>query len=105
MTIPESFRNLWKQIELKMQKAESYEDIFQLEAIGPLLALHNWPDALHSCCWIHWIDNAGAQASLISGSSSIYSGDLIACKTWHLISERRIYPWFERVASKSNPVN
>ena len=73
--VPASFRNLWRSIKEKMQHTESYEDIFQLEAIGALLTLHNWPDALHSCCWIHWIDNAGAQASLISGSSSVYSGD------------------------------
>ena len=105
LLIPQVFRDLWRNIEKKIQGASSYEDIFQLEAVGPLMILETWPETLNTCCWIHWIDNAAAQASLISGSSSVYSGDLIAGETWRIISQRRIYPWFERVESKSNPVD
>ena len=42
---------------------------------------------------------------MINGSSSIWSGDLIAGATWSEIARRRIYPWFDRVASKYNPVD
>ena len=51
------------------------------------------------------MDNEGAETALVNGSSSIMSGDLIAAETWLQVAERRIYPWFGRVASSSNPVD
>ena len=80
-------------------------DIFQIEAVGPLVALATWPELLHGCLWIHFIDNAAAQSALIKGSSSVMSGDLIVGQTWELIARRRIAPWFDTVGISSNPVD
>ncbi len=100
-----AIRDLWRDVERKLQRSSSYEDIYQIEAIGPIVALTTWPDHLHSCAWMHWVDNAAAQSALINGSSIIFSGDLVVGATWELIARRIIYPWFEWVASASNPVD
>ena len=96
---------MWRVIESRLRGTEGYEDIFQLEAIGPLLALQTWPDLLRDCLWIHYIDNTGSQSALINGSSSILSGDYIAGATWDLVAKRRVFPWFDRVESEANPVD
>ena len=49
----------------------SFQDIHEIEAVGPLVILATWPGFLAGILWIHFIDNAAAQASLVSGSSSI----------------------------------
>ncbi len=105
MKTPEVLREVWIQIESRLRMSSTYADIFQLEAIGPLIALCTWPELLSGCLWIHFIDNSGAQSALINGSSSVLSGDLIAADTWSRISHLRLYPWFERVHTKSNPVD
>ena len=99
LKVPRELRTLWAQ-----QRARC-NDIFQIEAIGPLLVLATWPDHMANCLWIHFIDNAAAQSALVNGSSSVASGDLIVGHTWEMIAERCIYPWFDRVDSKSNPVD
>ncbi len=105
LRLPEPLRDLWRTIEKQLTYRDTYEDIFQIEAVGPIVALTTWPQYLHTCAWMHWIDNAAAQAALVNGSSSILSGDLVAGATWELIARRRIHPWFDRVASASNPVD
>ena len=55
--------------------------------------------------WIHFIDNNGALGSLVSGSSSVDSQDIIIGETWALIAKLDILAWFDRVDSKSNPVD
>ena len=35
----------------------------------------------------------------------MHSGDLIVGKAWELVARRRLFPWFDRVDSKSNPVD
>ena len=105
LKLPAYIRDSWQAIECKLQDKSTYSDIFHIEAIGPLLALTTWPELLTNCLWLHFIDNAAAQATLIRGSSTIYSGDIIAGLTWELIAVRHVYAWFGRVASKSNPVD
>ena len=56
------------------------------------------------CLWTHYIDNEAAQASLVSGSSGVASGDLIIGCTWELVARRRLWPWFDRVDTKANPI-
>ena len=51
------------------------------------------------------IDNVAAQASLVKGSSSVDEGDVITGYTWELACDLGVRPWFDRVASKSNPVD
>ena len=80
-------------------------DIFEVEAIGPLVILATWPGLLRGALWIHFIDNVAAQAALIKGSSSVMSGDIIVGRTWEMVARERIIPWFDRVDSESNPVD
>ena len=47
----------------------------------------------------------GAEYSLVKGSSSTNAGDIVVGETWRKIVELDIYPYFDRVASASNPVD
>ena len=64
-----------------------------------------FPNLLKGCLWIHFIDNVGAQHSLVRGSASILSGDLAVGAIWRRIAALDIYPYFDRVASASNPLD
>ena len=80
-------------------------DIYEIEAIGPLVVLATWPRLLQGCLWIHFLDNAAAQAAYVKGSSSVHSGDLLVGWAWEIVARRRLFPWFDRVDTKSNPVD
>ena len=100
--IPEQVRRLWdSQREAEAQSS----DIFLIEAIGPLALLHTYPNVLKNTLWLHFIDNEASQHSLIKGSSSIACGDVIVGETWKRIQQLNIYPYFDRVESKANPVD
>jgi len=60
---------------------------------------------LRDTLWIHYIDNAAAQSALVKGSSSVMSGDVIVHYTWSQVAALHATPWFDRVASPSNPVD
>ena len=60
---------------------------------------------MRDALWLHFIDNSGALAALVRGSSSVTSGDAIVGETWSLIFELNVVPWFDRVATKANPVD
>ena len=82
--VPSEMRYMWTQRE---SLAEA-RDIFQIEAVGPLLVLHNWGHMFREHLWIHFIDNEGALAALAKGSSSVLSGEVIGlhpracCTLW-----------------------
>ena len=99
MRCPREVRLLWQ------KQRDNGNDIFQIEAVGPLLVLATWPELMTHCLWIHFIDNAAAESALVNGSSSVMSGDIIIGHTWDMIAQRCISPWFDRVDSKSNPVD
>ena len=80
-------------------------DIIEIEGVGPLIMLHNWGSVLRHSLWIHFIDNSSAQGSLVKGSSSVHQQDVIVGATWELIAELDVLAWFDRVDSKSNPVD
>jgi hypothetical protein len=83
----------------------TYKDIFLVEAVGPLLILEAFPKLVKDALWIHFIDNSGSEASLVSGSSSIDAGDHVVGMTWERIARRRLWPYFDRVESQANPVD
>ena len=35
----------------------------------------------------------------------MHSGDLLVGKAWEMVARRRLLPWFDRVDTKSNPVD
>ena len=86
-------------------KEAEMHDIFEIEAVGPLIVLATWPRLLQGRRWIHFIDNAACQAAFVRGSSSVSSGDVIIGLAWQLIARRRLLPWFDRVDTASNPVD
>lgn len=96
--IPESVRQLWDK-----QTQEEHRDIFLIEAIGPLVLLTTFPKLLRGTVWTHYIDNVGAEYALVKRSSSIRAGDVIVGETWRRIQELNVLPYFDRVASESNP--
>ena len=83
----------------------TFLDVAEIEAIGPLLILHNWPWLLRNALWIHFIDNNGALGALVNGSSSVESQEIITGSTWQLVAQLETLPWFDRVDSSSNPVD
>ena len=99
--VPKRIRNLWA----RMAEKREYRDIFLVEAIGPLILLTAFPRLLRDALWLHFIDNSAAEASLISGSSGLQAADHIVGLTWEIAGRRRLWPYFDRVASASNPVD
>ena len=80
-------------------------DIYEIEAVGPLLVLSNWGHLMVDMLWIHFVDNEAALATLIKGSSSVLSGEVISCYTHGMVAKRSLWPWFDRCDTHSNPVD
>ena len=99
--IPPEVRARWD----PTQKRSRFNDIFAVEAVGPLLVLHNFHPDLVGCLWLHFIDNAGALSSLVRGGSSVEYGDQITGLTWSRVVQVGCFPWFDRVDSASNPTD
>ena len=95
---------LWS-LQKSRSKTGATTDIFEIEAIGPLIALLEWPQLLANRPWIHFIDNVGAQQALIRGSSNSLNGDVIAGETWNYVRAIGCWLWVGRVASASNPID
>ena len=76
-------------------------DIQQVEAVCPAAILHSYPQISH-CLWLHFVDNNGALATLVKGSASVNSDEVILGYTWSLIATRRIWAYFDRVDTHAN---
>ena len=98
---PKEVRDLWD----RRVGLEEYNDIFLIEAIGPLAILETFPNIVKGSLWLHFIDNVASQHSLIKGSSSISSGDVVVGATWQKIQKLDVYAYFDRVESEANPVD
>ena len=99
--VPDALRQHWTQRSSLVEA----RDIFEIEAVGPLLVLWNWGNMLKDHLWVHFIDNEGSLAALAKGSSSVMSGEVIVGFTQELIAKRGIIAWFDRVDTHSNPVD
>ena len=105
--VPDTVRHLWSmQKERRFKNGPGdFQDIIEIEAVAPLLILHNWPHLLQNTLWIHFIDNNSALGSLVKGSASVTQQDLVVGHTWALIAKLGAMPWFDRVDTHSNPVD
>jgi hypothetical protein len=103
LDIPTYIRTLWAG-QRKTQSGELY-DIQEIEGIGPLLVLSTWPEILRHSLWLHFIDNNGALSCLVKGSSSCLGTDTLVGLTWQKVANLGVLPWFDRVDTKSNPVD
>ena len=99
--VPDALRQHWTQRSSLVEA----RDIFEIEAVGPLLVLWNWGNMLKDHLWVHFIDNEGSLAALAKGSSSVMSGEVIVGFTQELIAKHGIIAWFDRVDTHSNPVD
>ena len=79
---PEAVRDRWD----PKRACDRYNDIYEVEAMGPLTSLENFGDIVRNSLWLHFIDNGAALSTLVSGSSSVMSGDEIAGLTWSHIA-------------------
>ena len=67
-------------------------DIFEIEAVGPALVLHNFAQYITpGSLWLLFIDNEAALATLIKGSSSVMSGDVITAYTHSMAASSGIW--------------
>ena len=57
----EEVRELWD----RQQNRGRFNEIFEIEAMGPLISLGNLPKLFREALWHHFIDNAPALSSLI----------------------------------------
>ena len=99
--IPPELRAKWDPVK----KEGRFNDIFGVEAVGPLLVLHNFQEVLAGSLWLHFIDNAAALSTLVRGGSSVDCGDHITGLTWSRVVRVGCFPWFDRVDSASNPTD
>ena len=77
----------------------------EIDSQRPLVALATWPDLLTDALWLHFIDNNGALSCLVKGGSRATGTDTIIAMTWHKCGKLNVCPWFDRVDTKSNPVD
>ena len=61
--VPDVVRKIWTACR-RLLGAE-FNDIQEVEGIGPLLALTTWKSALTDALWMHYIDNNGALSCLV----------------------------------------
>ena len=100
--LPMEVRGVWS----RAATAGDHYDIYEIEAVGPALVLHNFGELIESeSLWIHYIDNDSALATLVKGSSSVLSGEMITAYTHSKIADLNLWGWFERVSSGDNPVD
>ena len=100
LEVPDYIRQLWDS-----GKITDHNDIFLIEAVGPLAVLETYPNVFRNCLGVHYIYNVAAQYSLIKGSSSITCGDVVVGETWRRIQRLGAHVYFDPVDSKANPVD
>ena len=102
LQLPPEVRRVWSR---SSTIGRNY-DIFEIEAVGLALILWNWLSTCPlNCLCIHFIDNESALASLVKGSSAVLSGECITAFTHSRIAAAGLWTWFDRIASKDNPVD
>ena len=102
MVVPDVVRQLWSR---QAEGSDEHYDIYEIEAIGPALVLHNFGQLLAGMLWIHFIDNDNALAALVRGSSSVTAADVIVGHTVRAAAHLGLWSWYDRVDTKSNPVD
>ena len=81
------------------EKLCRFNDTFEIEAVGPLVLLENFPDQFRGSVWLHFLDNAAAL------SNFRHPRNILIGATWSQIQRLQGFPWSDRVDSKSNPVD
>ena len=101
LRVPEEVRILWD----RQKNLGRFNDIFEIEAVGPLVLLENFRDMFRGFLWLQFLDNTAALSNLVNGSSSVIQGDNLIGATWSQVQCLQVFSCFDRVDSKSNPVD
>ena len=102
LQIPAELRELWS-LQKSRSRTGATIDIFEIEAIGPLIALLEWPQLLANRPWVHFTANAGAQQALIRGSSNSLNGDVIGGETWNYARRIGCWLWWKELLLLPTP--
>lgn len=86
-------------------QSERINDIFSIEAVGPVILMEMFPKLLEGQLWVHFIDNIGSQMCLIKGSASCQCPDEVIGYTWEQVAQLKALLYTDRVASADNPVD
>ena len=78
-TFPPSVLVAWPE----STEVEPQRHINKIEAVVPAICLCTWPDLIRGSLWLHFIDNDGALACLISGCSKNSLLSAVIDVTWH----------------------
>ena len=100
--VPDEVRAIWSR---SPDPTADPHDIMDIEAIGPALVLHNFGKRFQNCLWMHFVDNESSVAALAKGSTSVASAEVIVAWTHTEMARFGIIGWFDRVDTKSNPVD
>ena len=73
--VPDLVRTMWTAD--RRAPGADFNDIQEVEGIGPLLALTTWKSVRADSLWMHFINNNGALSCLIKGGSFVSSTDVI----------------------------
>ena len=86
LRVPEEVRTLSD----RQKNLGRFNDIFEIEAVGPLVLLENFPDMFRGSLWLHFLDNAAASSNLANGSSSVIQGDILIGATWSQVQRLHV---------------
>ena len=101
LDLPPSVLHAWS----VSTEIEPQRHINKIEAIVPAICLCTWSHLIRGSLWLHFIDNDGALACLVSGCSKNSSLSAVVDYTWAQIPVLGCWPWFERVPSECNIVD
>ena len=88
MKLHDDVRAVWS----RASTAGDAFDMFEIEAVGPALVLANFGHLIkHGALWIHDIDNEAALATMVKGSSSVLSGEVITSYTHSFIAKMGLW--------------
>ena len=76
--------------------------IHQAELQPVLVAVQMWGEALRGRRIIIFVDNEAARAALVKGDSRNKASAAIVASTWEQVAEVDLYPWIDRVPTRSN---
>jgi len=78
--VPSVVRNYWAWqrdlLSTTQSEDDDLHDIQQVEAVCPAAILRSYPQINH-CPWLHFVDNNGALSTLVKGSASVNSDEII----------------------------
>eukprot|EP00435_Cladocopium_sp_Y103_P071464 s958_g37.t1 len=84
---------------------ESEHPIYELEILPLIIVAAVWKRFLAGAMTVFYVDNDAAKSAFIQGTSPTNAGKTLLDQFTSLEASLRLYPWFGRVPSASNPAD